>query len=253
MIAFTRGVSASIARCELTHLPHQPIDVERARAQHAAYERTLADLGCRVVRLPEAPDLPDAVFVEDAAVVLDELAVIARPGAASRRAETAAVAAALRAHRPLRVIEPPGTLDGGDVLALGRTLFAGRSGRSNAEGIEQLRRHVAPCGYAVETVETHGCLHLKSAVTAVAPGTLLVQPAWADPGALPGWDVIEVDRAEPFAANALLVREVVLHPAAFPCTRARLEARGIRVRAVDVSELAKAEGGVTCCSLLVGG
>ena len=243
-----------MARCELTHLPRTPIDIERVVAQHAGYERALAQLGCAVRRLPAGDDLPDAVFIEDAAVVLDELAVIMRPGALARRAEVAPVADALRAYRPLGRIEPPGTMDGGDVLRAGRTILVGRSSRTNDAGIAQLTQLVAPHGYLVRAVEVRGCLHLKSAVTAVADHALLANRAWiGDPGshaALEPFEVIDVDPGEPGAANVARVGDRLLAAAAFPRTRERLEARGFAVVAVDVSEIAKAEGAVTCCSLL---
>ena len=251
LIAITREVGAGIVRCELTHLERLPIDLARAKDQHHRYEECLAALGCEVRRLPDEPDLPDAVFVEDAAVVLDEIAVITRPGAESRRAETASVAGALEAFRPLGRIEPPGTLDGGDLLRVGKRIFIGRSGRSNRDGIDQMRALARPLGYDVEEVPVHGCLHLKSAVTQVGPDALLIQRKWVDPAPFTGLDLIDVDPGEPFAANALLVGGRVVHPAAYPRTRARLEARGIAVRSVDVSELAKAEGSVTCCSLIL--
>jgi len=250
-LAITRAVSPALARCELTHLSREPIDVGRAAAQHAEYERALEALGIEVGRLAADPGLPDSVFVEDTCVVVDELAIITRPGAESRRPETAAVAEAVARHRALRHIEPPGTLDGGDVLRIGRTLFVGRSLRTNDEGIEQLRRILDPLGYQVHAVALHGCLHLKSAVTQVGPRTILVNPAWIDMDAFAGYEQIEVDPAEPFAANALLVGDRVIHPAGYARTRARLESRGVGVVSVDVSELAKAEGGVTCCSLLL--
>jgi dimethylargininase len=256
-IAVTRGISPAFARCELTHLAREPIDVALAERQHAAYEALLAKLGCVVERLAVEPALPDSVFVEDAAVVLDELAVITRPGAESRRAETTSVAAALARHRPLVHLEAPATLDGGDVLRLGRHLFVGRSARTNDAGIEQLAVLVAPFGYRVTAVSLDGCLHLKTAVTEVADGAVLIHPAWLDVSAFTDYELLEVDPSEPFAANALRVVDArggdatVVFPAAFPRTRGRLEARGIHVRTVDVSEIAKAEGGVTCCSLFV--
>ena len=193
------------------------------------------------------------MFVEDTCVVVDELAIITRPGAESRRPETAGVAEAVARHRALRHIEPPGTLDGGDVLRIGRTLFVGRSLRTNDEGIEQLRRILDPLGYQVHAVALHGCLHLKSAVTQVGPRTILVNPAWIDMDAFAGYEQIEVDPAEPFAANALLIGDRAIHPAGYSRTRARLESRGVGVVSVDVSELAKAEGGVTCCSIVLAG
>src|SRR5947199_9403930 len=180
MIAVTREVPWTINACALTHVERAPIDVAAARAQHAAYEAALQAAGCTVQRLPAADDLPDSVFVEDMAVVVDELAVIARPGAASRRAETSSVAEALRAHRDVVAIEEPGTLDGGDVLQLGESVFVGLSSRTNAEGARQLREFLEAYGYNVRTVSVDGALHLKSAVTRVAPDTLLLNPQWID-------------------------------------------------------------------------
>ena len=252
-IALTRKVSPALARCELTHLARSPIDVELAAAQHEAYERTLSKLGCWVVSLPAAPDLPDSVFVEDTAVVVDEVAVITRPGAWSRRPETAAVAAVLAKYRPIVAIEAPGTLDGGDVLRLGRRVLVGVTSRTNREGIAQLGALLAPHGYTVEAVRVSGCLHLKSAVTQVTPDAVLVNPAWVDAAGFPGFAVIEVDAGEPHAANALMVDDAVVYPEAFPKTAARLDRAGARIVAVDVSELAKAEGAVTCCSVLLAG
>ena len=249
-VAITCKVSPEIGRCELSYREREPIDVGLAQRQHLAYERCLADLGCAVTSLPSEPALPDSVFVEDTAIVLDELAVITRPGAASRRPETASVAAALAPWRPLLHLDPPGTLDGGDVVVTGRTIFVGRSLRSDEAGCGQLRDLLAPRGYTVIPVPVSGCLHLKSAVTAVAADRLLVNPAWVDVAVFAGLGIIEVDPAEPHAANALRIGEAVVFPEAFERTRRRLEGAGIGVVTVDVSELAKAEGAVTCCSLV---
>jgi dimethylargininase len=251
LVALTRPVPLSLARCELTHLQRVPIDLGRARAQHGAYEERLRSLGCDVRPLPAADDLPDAVFVEDTAVVLDELAVIARPGAASRRAEVESVSAALGAWRALRRIDPPGTLDGGDVLVVGRRVFAGLSSRTNREGVEQLEGALSPHGYRVHPLTVSSCLHLKSAVTAVAPGTVLLNPAWVDAAAFGEFERIAVDAREPAAANALSVAGTVVCAEAFPRTNERLARAGLPMVALDVSELAKAEGALTCCSLLV--
>ena len=248
-IALVREVSPSIARCELTHLARTPIDPDQAASQHAAYVAELAALGVYVERLPAMPELPDAVFVEDTAVVLDEMAIITRPGAESRRAETATIAVALNRYRPLRYIEAPDTLDGGDVLQVGRSLFVGVTPRTSAGGIAQLAGIVGPAGYEVSTVPVTGCLHLKSAVSEIADRTLLINGAWVPPEAFAQLRLIAVDATEPFAANAVRVGDVVVYPAEFPRTRARIEAEGIVVRVVPASELAKAEGGVTCCSL----
>jgi dimethylargininase len=250
-LALTRAVSPRIGDCELTWLARQPIDPARAEAQHAAYERCLAELGAEVERIPSDPAWADGVFIEDVAVVLDEVAVITRPGAASRRHETAGLAERLGPLRQVVEIEAPGTLDGGDVLRVGRTLYVGRSGRSDAEGLAQLGRLLGRWGYAVVPVGFTGCLHLKSAVTLVAETTLLLNPAWVDADAFRGLEAIEIDSREPHAANALALGDRVIHAADSPRTRERLERRNMRVRALDLSELAKAEGGATCCSLIV--
>ncbi len=251
-VAVTRAVSRAIAHCELTHLQPALIDVVVARQQHAAYEQALRSLGFEVRQLPEEPDLPDSVFVEDAAVVLPEVAIITRPGAASRRPETVSIARELASLRPTAGIREPGTLDGGDVLLLDRELVVGETPRSNAEGIARLQGIVGSLGYAVRTVPVTGCLHLKTAVTRVAGRVLLVNPAWVDYRThFPGWIIVEVDPAEPFAANALYAAGKVILSASFPKTAQRLMRIGVDVVPVPASELAKAEGGVTCCSLLI--
>ncbi len=250
-IAFTRDVSPTITQCELTHLARSPIDVGVARHQHRAYEALLASLGCAVRRVTPAPEHPDAVFIEDTAVVLDEMAVITRPGAAARRDEVTAVADALAPLRLLTRIESPATLDGGDVLVIGRVVYVGETGRTNTEGVAQLRAVLAPVGYEVKGVPVSGCLHLKTAVTAVDETTVLLNPAWVDVAAFGAYRVLTVDEREPMAANALRVGEALVYGGSFPRTLERLHAAGFRPHTVDVSELAKAEGAVTCCSLIV--
>lgn len=252
-IALTRDVPERIGDCELTHLERVPIDRAVAAAQHGQYELALAAAGCHVERLPDTPDLADSVFVEDTAVVFPELAVITRPGALSRRAEIDSVAAALQRYRTLRVIEAPGTLDGGDVLRVDRRVFVGRSSRTNDAAIAQLRDILAPHGYTVDAIETAACLHLKSAATALDDDLVLVNPEWIDTRRLSGLKLVDVDPAEPSAANALRIGDLVICAAAAPFTRGRIETLGFETIAVDVSELAKAEAGVTCCSLIVDG
>jgi len=251
LIAYTREVSPTLADCELTHLAREPLDVARAAQEHEAYEALLSRLGATVRHLPAEPTLPDAVFVEDTAVVLDEIAVITRPGAASRRPETPSTAAALAAHRSLAHIQEPGTLDGGDVLVAGGRVFVGVSSRTNRVAIEQLDAVLRPFDYDVIPVCFDGCLHLKSCVTQVADDLVLLNPAWVDPRVFAGYRAVAVDAAEPHAANALALGGSVIHPRHFPRTRARLEAEGLRVAPIAMSELAKAEAGVTCCSILV--
>jgi dimethylargininase len=248
--AIVRPPSAAIARCELTYLEREPIDVQRALAQHAAYVQCLRDLGVRLIELPAEPALPDATFVEDTAVVVDEVAFLTLPGAPSRRGEVESVAAALAPYRALRRMALPATLDGGDVLRIERTFYVGLGGRSNEEGVAQLRDALAPFGYDVRGVPVTGCLHLKTACTYLEHGLLLANPAWIDPSLLGGVEVLAVPPDEPYAANALTIGGATLLPSAFPRTRSLLECRGLSVVPVEVSELQKAEAGVTCQSIL---
>jgi dimethylargininase len=262
MMALTREVSPALPRCELTHLVRTAIDVDRARAQHLAYEAALRAIGCHVERLAAGDEMPDSVFIEDTAVVLDEAAVITRPGAPSRRGEGHATALALQPYRPLIHIQPPGTLDGGDTLVVGRSIFVGvastsrrghvgsGSGRTNAAGVAQLHRAARRFGYEVRAVAIRGCLHLKSAVTQLDEGTLLVQRQWAPADEFKAFDLVEVHASEPSAANIVRVGSRLLYADAFPRTRDLIAKRGYDVSTVDVSELAKAEGAVTCCSVI---
>ena len=249
-IAITRAVSPRFADCELTHTDRQPIDYGLAVEQHAFYEKALASLGCSVVRVDAAPELPDGVFVEDCAVVFDELAIITNPGADSRKPEVAAVVEALRPFRSQVAIEPPGTLDGGDVLCIGKQVWVGLSSRSNEEAVVQMQSYLEPHGYDVSGTQVAGCLHLKSAVTQVAEDTVLLNPAWVDASLFDKFEIIETHPDEPAAANALLIGNVVVFPTDYPLTAQRLTSAGLDVRLVDNSEVIKAEGGVTCCSLV---
>jgi dimethylargininase len=249
-IAVTRPVSAAMAECELTHLARVPIDVARAREQHEAYEQVLRRLGCEVVRLPAEDALADSVFVEDAAVVFDELAVITRPGAESRRAETASAEAALARYRPLSRVVSPGMLDGGDVLVIGKRVFIGHSQRTNREGIRQMAELLRPHGYEVTAVPVARCLHLKSAVTQIAEDALLLDPAWLDASDFSDYEVVTVHPDERGAANVLRVGDTLIAAAQHARTAEALRRRGLAVETLDVSEIAKAEGGLTCCSIV---
>jgi dimethylargininase len=251
-VAIVRQVGEELAGCELSFVAREPIDVARAQAQHAAYGAALMSLGCELLELPALAGHPDAVFVEDTALVFDELAVLNRPGASSRRGEVDSVAEALGLYRPLSRIQGEGTIDGGDVLRIGREVYVGASARSNEEGARQLAELLRPHGYRVTRVAMRDCLHLKSAITRVAEDTVLVQPRWlADAAPFSHLRRIEVDEGEEHAANALLAGGGLVYPDCFPRTRERLERAGVAVTAVDVSELQKAEGAVTCCSLLL--
>lgn len=249
--AFVREPSPALARCELTHLARVAIDVDLARKQHAAYVRALEELGAAVDWLPPLADQPDGVFVEDMAVVLPEVAVITRPGAVSRRGEAPSVEQALVACRQLGRIREPGTLDGGDVLRIGRRILVGLSGRTNDAGIAQLRAAVEEFGYEVHAAQVRGCLHLKSAVTAMADGVVLANLEYLDAAALGDAWIVEVDPREPQAANVLTLGGITLVSAAYPRTEARLREMGVRTRSIDVSELHKAESGVSCMSLIL--
>ena len=249
-IAVTRELSAGIGNCELTFLPRSEIDFARAQQQHQDYQSALSSLGCEVVVVPAPSGLADSVFIEDTALVLEDIAVTLRPGVASRQPEVAGVAEILRQYRPLKTIEPPGTVDGGDLLRVGNTIFAGLSTRSNQSGIEQLRDIVSDFGMTVETVETSKCLHLKSAVSEVAPGTLLINTDWISSSAFKDFELIPVDKEETHAANALRIGKTLIYPSSFPRTMDALVNRGIDVTPVDLTELQKAEGAVTCCSLI---
>jgi len=250
LIAVTRPVSSSLPRCEISFIQREPIDVALARREHAAYEAALAQAGARVVRLPAADDQPDATFVEDTALVLDEVAVIPVMGAPSRRGETAEVEHCLSSYRPVVRLTPPATLDGGDVMRAERTIFVGLTARTNRAAVDQLRALIRPYGYEVAPVAPTGCLHLKSACTYLGEGVVLANPAWIDSSCLRGLDLLSVAEGEPFGANAVAVGGKLLYAAGFPATQARLERRGFEVLTVEISELRKAESAMTCLSLV---
>src|SRR5580765_3055074 len=201
LIAVTRAVSPTLANCELTHRPRDPISVADAMAEHAAYEAALRSAGATVVRAPAEPDLPDAVFVEDTAIAFDEVIVITRPGAATRRREVESMAAVLAAYKPIARIQSPATIDGGDVLRVGRTIYVGLSSRTNLEAIAQLGTLLAQWDYEVIPVPFHGCLHLKSAVTQVGLRQLLMNDRYVQPASFRDMDILTVAPAEPDGAN----------------------------------------------------
>lgn len=250
MQAIVRPPSPAISRCALTYRAREPIDFGRALEQHAAYVDALTTAGADVRVLPPQPDLPDAVFVEDAAVIVDECAVITRPGIASRRAEVDSIAAALEGVRPTIHITAPGTIEGGDILRVGRTVFAGQTPRTNAEGTRQLAAALGPHGYEVVPVTPTGCLHLKSAVTYIGDATVLVNADWIDVDLFSRWQCVPVAPQEPHGANALLLADVVFVAASAPLTRRKLAALGFRTAVLDTSEFEKAEAALTCLSLL---
>lgn len=250
LTAITRKISPDFNQCELTHLGRQTIDIEKAVHQHQRYENVLSSLGVEILSLPSEEGLPDAVFVEDTAVVLNEVAVITRPGAESRRKETASIAKTLSAFRKILPIQPPATLDGGDVLVVGKKIYIGLSSRSNIEGLQQMQTILTVYGYEVKGLEVHNCLHLKSAVTQVSHHLLLINPLWIDKNNFSAFELMEIDPSEPYGANGLMIGDYLIYPNAYPKTLARLQQAGIHITSLDISEIAKAEGAVTCCSLV---
>ena len=248
--ALTRAPGPELAQCELTHLERQPIDFALALAQHRAYVEALINLGIRVTELPADPAHPDGVFVEDIAVVLDEVAVITSPMPRSRRGERASVAEALKPFRPLRHIPDKAYLEGGDVLQMGRTLYVGLTSRTNAAGVEALAELVQPFGYNVVAVRVYGCLHLKTACTSLDAETLLINRAWADTTGLSKFRMVDVPAKEPWGANVLSLPGGILGSTAYPRTCDLIRSLGYVVTALDLTELHKAEAGLTCTSLV---
>lgn len=252
--AYTRGVSPRLAECELTHLNRDPIDAERAARQHAAYERAIAAAGLEVLRLPDLPDHADSVFVEDTAVLLGEHAIITRPGAPSRRAEAQSTAAALADQFTVHRIER-GRIDGGDVLRIDRTVYVGQSRRTDCGGVVALANIAARLGFEVVPVPIEACLHLKTAATYAGHDeagrrVVLLNREWVDPATFADVEIVSACPGEPFAGNALRVRDRLIVGAGYPGTSERLRACGFELDEIDVSELEKAEAGLTCMSLI---
>jgi dimethylargininase len=250
LTALTRQVSPNIGDCLLENLPRQEIDAAKAARQHDQYEACLRDLGIKIVRVPDAPECPDGVFVEDPAVALDEVAVILPMGTETRRKEVASVVETLSRFRPLIHLKPPAMLEGGDVMRIGKTLFVGISVRSNQEGIEGFAAAVAPFGYTVKPVRVNGCMHLKSGCCYAGAGTVVANREWVDISPFREFCVIDVPADERWAADVLAIGDTVLMPFCFPGTRRLLEQRGFQVKTLDVSELMKAEAAVTCMSII---
>jgi dimethylargininase len=247
--ALTRRVSPSIGDCQLTFVSRQRIDYAKACAQQQNYERLLKDLGYNVISMQPQAKLPDAVFVEDCAVVLDELAVMGRPARESRRDEVHSVAQVLAQYRLVEFLEA-GTIEGGDVISNGKTLYVGISTRTEARGASQLQEVVSRYGYEVKTVAVPGCLHLSTAASFLKEDLVLVNPEWVDTTAFRNYKIVPIIRSEPWAANVLMLDETVVAPESCPETCAMLRELGFHVLTVDISELQKAEGGITCMSLV---
>jgi dimethylargininase len=249
-VAVTHVPSPRLPEGERTYVDSAAISYERALKQHARYREALRDCGVTVQLLDVNRELPDSVFVEDTAIVLDEVAVMMPMGVESRRGEPPAIEQALRRYRSIERIELPATIEGGDITRVGRTLFVGRSSRTNAAGIEALRVIAARFGYDTIGVRLRDCLHLKTACTALPDDRLLINPSWVDVDDLRGFSVIGVPKDEPWAADILSIGQTVCMAASFPRTAELVSTLGFDVRPIDLSEFAKAEGGVTCLSLV---
>ena len=252
MLALTHLPSLNMAGCLRMHAGPS-IDLDVALQQHAGYRRMLERCGAVVETLDTNRDLPDCVFIEDTAIILDEIAILCSMGHPSRRDEPAGIEPHIRQHREIRRIELPAIIDGGDVLRVGRRLIVGLSGRTSAAGIEALAATVRPFGYQVDTVPVTGCLHLKSACTALLDGRLLANAAWLDAKALRQYRIVPVPDDEPGAANVALVGEAVCAAAGHPQTEDLIRGLGFRVETTDLSEFGKADGCTTCLSLLFTG
>ena len=217
--------------------------------QHHAYRQALLSLGLDVIVLPAEPVYPDAYFVEDPAIITPKIAVITRPGAPSRRGEETTLEPFLEYYRPLYHIQPPGTLDGGDVLMVGEHFFIGLSERTNMEGATQLTTILADAGHTSETVKLPGGLHLKSSVNYVGKNTLLITKSLVDHPAFSNYQKILIDDDEAYAANTLWVNDTLIMPKGYPKTHARIARMGMKIILLDVSEVQKMDGGLTCMSL----
>lgn len=248
-VALVRRPGPRLAEGIVTHIDRSPVDVDLARRQHDGYVSALSSHGWRVQEVPPADDCPDAVFVEDTVVVCGNLAVVARPGAPVRRPETDAVEATVRdLGLAAARIEPPGTLDGGDVLQIGSTVYVGRSGRTDADGIRQLRELLSELGRAVVAVPVRQVLHLKSAITALPDGTVLTWDGLVDTSVFPAVQAVPEEAGAhvvPLGASDLLIA------ASAPRTADLIAGLGYTPVPVDITEFERLEGCVTCLSVLI--
>ena len=249
--ALLRTPSPALAQCELTHIDRVEINIDRALAQHRTYAALLTRLGVKLTILDSLADYPDSCFVEDAVLAFPECFVLTSPGAASRQGEPAIIGDSLPGDRPVLTLGLPETIDGGDVLQVGKSVFVGLTSRTNAAGIDALRQAIARFGYSVTAVPGEAALHLKTAVTAASNDCVLINPALVDRTFFAAFDQVECDPAEPFAGNCLRVGDTLVMQVSHPLTVNRLRAKGFRVETVDVSEFAKAEAGLTCLSVLI--
>lgn len=245
-VALTRSVSPHINDCQLTYMSRQLIDYNKAVDQHRAYCQILLAMGLDVVSLPETPELPDAVFVEDSALVLDEIAVLGATGVPGRRSEVHSVHEFLAKHREVVTIDAGARFEGGDAIQRGRRLYVGQSTRTCMRAIECLAEILSSYSYEVQPVRVSGCLHLSTGASYLEEDVVLVNPEWVDVAAFADCEILSVPKEEPWAANVLEVNGGILMAEGFPGTQRLLQDRGFNVLTTDISEFMKAEAGITC-------
>jgi dimethylargininase len=244
MIALTNRASPKLATL------YPAVDLAQAHQQHEGYRAALRRNGVDVRLLDVNAEHGDGCFIEDNAIVVDEVAILTTMGAAHRRQEPQAIAPVLAEYRRVECVAGDSRIEGGDVLRIDRDIFVGRSTRTNQRGVDALRGILEPFGYRVTGVDVADGLHLKTACTALDSSTLLANRAWLDMAPFQGFDVIDVHPDEPTAANVLRIGEAIVMPEGCPRTVARVRERCPHAQTVDISEFAKADGGLTCLSLV---
>ncbi len=250
--AIVRRPSPRIAEGEVTHINRRPMDVELAFVQYAAYLALLQRHGVELIHAPEADEHPDGLFVEDALVVVDGQAILTRPGADSRRGEIDTIRPLVESlGLPLAVITAPGTLDGGDVLCVGRHIFVGMTTRTSPVGFDHMHRIAASIGRTAIPVDVPGCLHLKSAITALPDGSLIGVPGWFDATVFEHLGYRVHAAGEETGGDVLCLGNTVVLPADAPHTAQIIRDLGFDVDPIDVGELQKIEAGVTCMSVVL--
>lgn len=250
MIALTHKISPNFQQCEVSHIDRSPIDFELTVKQHRNYCNVLHSAGLEVKELSVSLNYPDSTFIEDTAVVVDEIAILACMGVKSRRGEVINIEPELAKYRSLKHIQFPATLEGGDVLQMNRQIFVGLSSRTNQAGFESIREILSPLGYQVIQIAIKDCLHLKSACTKIDADTLLVNPDWLDMKPISHFRKINIAKDESYAANCLSLNDTVYLPKEFPKTSEIIAQHGYTIETINISELQKAEGGLTCSSII---
>ena len=249
--AFVRGISDSYHQATVETPSPEPIDVENARSQHLEYVRALKSLGLEVIEVPPDSRFPDCCFIEDCALFYDGVALITNPGASSRRGETAAVRTALeRFAVRIELTSLPATLDGGDCLRVGSRIYVGISARTNAEGAACVKDTFGPAGPEVVSVPVIGALHLKSVCSYLGDGVMVLAEGTIPHGSFREVDILDVPRSEAYAANCLAVNGSVICSKGYPHTEAKIKASGFEVISLDMSEIKKGDGSLTCLSIL---